>query len=143
MIPKIVIPPKIIFTVEGGFAVKYINKTGAPSIKGTIVSISTTTNNAIQVAIANSDMPIGVIYENGIADGSTVLVVVSGIAEVLYKDGVTPARAYWIGVSDVAGRAYNSSSAPSTTEHNREIGHAIESSASGTNILGKVNLHFN
>lgn len=69
--------------------------------------------------------------------------LVYGKAEVLLKNGLASNRGYWCGVSDVAGRMYQSSSVPSTTDHNREIGHSLESKTSGTNVLSLVQLHFN
>ena len=93
--------------------------------------------------LANTQDPIGVILESGISNGSPVKVVVYGKAEVLLKNGLASNRGYWCGVSDVAGRMYQSSSVPSTTDHNREIGHSLESKTSGTNVLSLVQLHFN
>jgi len=131
------------FTTEGGMYATFINKTGANSVKGTIVITSTTTDNAVETAPANSEMPIGVIYENGIADGSPVKVVVYGKAEVLLKNTEPATHGYWCGVSDTAGRMYQRATAPSTTEHSREIGHSLQSTAAGTNVLSLVQLHFN
>lgn len=130
------------FTTEGGLYQIFINKTGASSVKGTIVSASTTTDNAVQIAPANTEMPIGVIYESGIADGSAVKVVTYGKADVLLKNGEASTHGYWCGVSDTAGRMYQLSS-PNPTAHYREIGHSLESKSSGTNVLSRVQLHFN
>ena len=108
------------FTTEGGFYQTLINKTGATSVKGTLVMASTALDNAVMTALANTQMPIGAIYESGIADGSLVKVVVNGKAQVLLKDGESSTRGYWCGVSDTAGRMYQDSSAPSTQEHNKK-----------------------
>lgn len=134
------------FTSEGGIYETFINNignTGDLSVKGTIVVASTSVDNAVDIAPANSQMPIGVIYESGIAKGSLVKVVVYGKAQVLLKDGESATRGYWAGVSDVAGRMYQASTAPSTTEHNREIGHSLATTASGENVLSYVQMHFN
>ncbi|MDD2505612.1 MAG: hypothetical protein PHF21_05040 [Bacilli bacterium] len=130
------------FTSDGGIYQTFINNTGV-SLKGTIVSISTTVDNAVDIAPANSQMPIGVIYESGITNNNPVKVVVYGKAQVLLKNGEAASNGYWCGVSDVAGRMYQLSLVPSTTEHNREIGHSLEVKTSGTNILSYVQVHFN
>jgi len=131
------------FTAEGGFYQTFINKTGANSVKGTIVAASLTTDNGVYIAPANSDMPMGIIYDGGIADGSLIKVVVNGKAQVLLKNGLASINGYWCGVSDTAGRMYQQPTVPSTTDHNREIGHSLETTASGTDVLSMVTLHFN
>lgn len=130
------------FTLEGGTYETFINNTGT-SIRGTIVVASTTINNAVDIAPVSSNMPIGVIYEDGIANGSPVKVVVYGKAQVLLKDGEVANNGYWCGVSDVAGRMYQLSTAPITTEYNQEIGHSLEANNSGTNVLSLIQIHFN
>ena len=131
------------FTPEGGLYVTYINNTGAASVKGTVVVASSAVNKAVSIAPANSDMPMGVIYENGVANGGNVKVIVSGNAETLLKNGQAASRGFWCGCSDVSGRMYQQASVPSTTDHNRELGHSLETKASGTNVLALVNLHWN
>ncbi len=129
-------------TPDGGYAIRLINKTGSPSVKGTIVVASLNTNNAFEKAPASSELAIGVVYEDNISDGSPCYVVVSGIASVLVKNDNTPTRGYWAGASDVAGRAYFNNGNPGTTQHDREIGHCLESKSSGTNVLVKCVIHF-
>lgn len=131
------------FTSEGGIYQTFINRTGADSVKGTIVVASTSYDDAVSIAPANSSFPIGVIYENGIANGSAVKVVVYGKAQVLLKTDETAYDGYWCGVSDMAGRMSQESSVPATTEHTREIGHSLESKAGGANVLAWVQIHFN
>ncbi|MDD2376687.1 MAG: hypothetical protein PHD15_04735 [Clostridia bacterium] len=130
------------FTLEGGIYQTFINNTGT-SIKGTIVVASTTVSNAVDIAPTSSNMPIGVIYESDITNGSLVKVVVYGKAQVLLKNDEVATRGYWCGVSDIAGRMYQQSTVPSTTEYNREIGHSLENNTSGTDILSLVQIHFN
>jgi len=129
-------------TTEGGFFETFTNNTGV-SVKGTIVVASTTVDNAVDTAPADSPMPIGIIYESGIANGSPVKVVVYGKTEVLLKDGLAATRGYWCGVSDTAGRMYQAATVPSTTEHNRETGHSLKTTASGTDVLSLIQVHFN
>jgi hypothetical protein len=131
-----------VITKEGGFAIYFINKTGAASVKGTIVAASTTTDDAVQIEVVNGINPVGVIYKSGVADGDKVLVVISGKAEILLKDSTAAANGDWLGVSDVAGRAFSQGSPPATLVHDREIGHSIESIAGGTDVLVKGVLHF-
>lgn len=130
------------FTSEGGMYQVFINKTGSNSTKGTIVVASTTTDNAVGLAPGETKMPIGVIYESGIADGSPVKVVTYGKADVLLKNGESATHGFWCAVSDTAGRMYQESE-PNPTEHYREIGHCLESKSSGTNVLARIQLHFN
>jgi hypothetical protein len=130
-------------TPEGGIAVKLTNLTGGVTIKGTVVAIDTTTDNAFKVGPANSDTPIGFVYNAGVADGEEALVVVLGIAEVLMKNTIAPIHGYVAYMSDTAGRADNAATIPDTTRHWRELGHVMESKAGGTNVLAKLIIHFN
>lgn len=131
-------------TDEGGYAIKLTNKTGGASVKGTVVMVSDTTDNAFRANIVDSDMPIGVVYENSVADGQECFVVISGIAEVLLVNSVAITRGYIVYSSaTVAGRVDSAASAPAATQHFREIGHALESKVGGTNVLAKCSIHFN
>ena len=94
-------------------------------------------------ALANSIMPIGVIVENGVLNGSLVKVAISGKAYVLMKNGQSATRGFWVGCSDNSGRAYMIVDPPSTSLHSSEIGHSLETKASGTNVLALIDLHFN
>jgi hypothetical protein len=140
--------PKAVITPEGGIAVSLINKTGVSSVKGSVVSTSTTTDNAFTLQ-ANEFDSIGVVYTDGVADGSDCLVVVSGIAEVLLKNGTASTRGYWVKCADTDGRADASNSMPSggsfalVDDHFKEVGHCLESKVAGTNVLAKCVLHQN
>jgi hypothetical protein len=96
-------------TPEGGYAVKLTNKTGAASVKGSIVSLSTGTDNAFALAAIDASGVVGVVYEEGIDDGAECWVVVKGIAETLFTNNITHgmyARAPITADTDkVAGRA--------------------------------------
>lgn len=130
-----------VHTVDGGLAIKLINKTGAPSVKGTVVIASTTTDGAFELAPSSSQYPIGIVYEAGIADGSDCLVVVAGIAEVLINDSQAATHGDWARVSTtVNGRARCTGF--EAGNHDLEIGHCIQSVGAGTNQLAKVVLHF-
>lgn len=76
-------------TPEGGYAVKLTIKTGAASVKGSIVSLSTGTDNAFALAAIDASGVVGVVYEAGIADAAECWVVVKGIAETLFTNNIT------------------------------------------------------
>ncbi len=84
-------PNRCKFTPEGGFAVLVTNKTGAPSVKGSVVEVygATEVDQAFRLTVADSMSPCGVVYECGIADGSECWVVIGGIAEVLLQNGTS------------------------------------------------------
>jgi hypothetical protein len=128
----------------------YINKTGAASIKGTLVMLSASTDDAVDVCSAGAEDPIGVIYDSGVADGSLVRVIKHGKAQVLLQDGTGSTRKNWVKVSDTqAGRADATNALPpggtvqALEEHLREVGHAAESVSSGTDVLMWLECHFN
>ena len=131
------------FTGDGGLFQYFTNNTGATSVLGTIVVASTAVSNAVSIAPASTQMPIGVIAESGVANGSPVKVVTYGKAYVLLKDGESATMGYWCGVSDTAGRMYQQSTVPATTDHNREIGHSLATTSSGTDVLSLIQMHFN
>lgn len=134
-----------IITPDGGLAIPLLNKTGADSVRGTVVEASDTTDDAVKLCEASGDHPIGVVYTDGIADGGTVYVVVSGIADVLLKDSTAATRGYWVSTADVAGRADATNASPPgvVLSHFREIGHCIESKGAGSDVLARCVLHFN
>lgn len=132
-----------ILTIEGGIAIPMINKTGAASIKGTVVDPSTTTDLAVVAEEISGIDPIGIIYQDGIPDGDLVLVVISGIAEILIQDAMAVVRGDWAGTSDVtAGRAQATTEPPATSKHDAEIGHFLESKIAGVDVLAKAIIHF-
>jgi hypothetical protein len=144
--------PTTIFSVKeksgnsdiGGIMIKLTNKTGANSVKGTVVYADPAVDNAFEINPIDGDMPIGVVYTDGIADGSECWVVVAGIAEVLLVDSVATTRSYVAYSSGTtAGRIDTSATVPAALVHFREIGHTLESKGAGTNVLVKCVLHFN
>lgn len=136
--------PHIQMTNEGGLAIRLYNKTGATSVKGTIVTPAGSGQDiSVAVVPGDAEYPMGIVYESGIPDGSLMLVVVSGVAKVLLKDGEAATAGYWCGVSDTAGRMITANAVPGTPTHNREIGHCLETKSAGTSVLAMVNLHFN
>lgn len=130
-------------TPEGGIAIRMTNATAGLTVHGQIVQADTASDNSFKTAVANSDMPIGVVYNSGVDVGGEAWVVVAGIAEVLMKNTVAPVHGYVAYASSTAGRADCAGSIPASTEHWREIGHILESKAGGTDVLAKMILHFN
>lgn len=138
---------KIKLTKEGGIATRYYNKTGAPSIKGTAVKAinSPGLSDAIGISEIDTYSTIGFIYEDGIADGSLVWVVYSGIAEILLEDGIAATAGQWVRSSVTqAGRALTQAAPPpppSFDDHFQEYGHILETKNAGVNVLVRAQLH--
>lgn len=128
-----------------GYGIWLINKTGAPSIKGTVVQADTTTDFAFKVEDADGDDAIGVVYNDGVPDGSNCLVIVAGVAEVLLKDATAVTHGNWMATHDVAGRADGTAATPpgAVAAHFQEIGHDVESKGADTDVLTECILHFN
>ena len=131
-------------TPEGGMAVYFINKTGAPSIT------EASEDFAVDIADADETDIIGTIYQDGIADGELVLVVISGIADVLLEDNSAATRGYWCRISETqAGRVDMSNAEPpigtiaNIQAHLKETGHCMQSVTAGTDKLARMLMHFN
>lgn len=137
--------PKVKFTPEGGLAVLMTNKTGAATVKGTLLDGSTAMDDAFDLTEASDADIIGVAYEDGVADGQEAWVVVAGIADVMLKDSTAATRGNWAKSSDTIGRADATASAPPglAAAHFQEIGHCIQSAVGGTDVLIRCMLHFN
>ena len=131
-------------TPEGGRGRKLTNKTGAASVRGTIVVLSDASDMAVEVAPAGSESPFGVIYDNDIPDGEECFVVTDGFTPVLLKNGTASVAGNWVIVSnDTAGRADATAAEPVPLDHWQEIGHAAESKDAGADVLVLCSLHFN
>ena len=130
-------------TPEGGLALRLTNKTGAASVKGTLVEADAAVDNAFAVADADSVECFGAVYEDGIADGSECLVVIGGRCQVLLKDATASTRRNWVETSDVAGRADATGASPAAAPaHFKEIGHCIESKGADVDVLAFIMTHF-
>ena len=137
-------------TPEGGFAVKLINDTAAASVKGTIVDLSTTVTNGFDINDADGPQPIGVVYENGIADGSYCWVVVYGKCQVLLEDTTASTVGYWVrtsitqaGRADITNAAPPGGGIPELDRHMNECGHCLETKAAGIDVLAYIIFHSN
>jgi hypothetical protein len=138
---------QVVITPEGGLAVWMINDTGADSVKGTMVRNSLIERGVSKIAV---DIPnvIGAIYDDGVADGDRVKVVVAGLAECLFIGNTLAgqfARGFLgadVGYITGYGLAEAFPTAPfASDKHFYEFGH-IMSSRVGAG-LALVNLHFN
>lgn len=138
----------VLVTELGGLAVKMVNKTGGASVKGYVVTASTTTENGVKLIEVDIPAPIGIIYNSGIADGDDVWVVIQGIAEVYYIGNTTLgylARGFITGDAGyVSGQALAEAVPTSpfaTDKHFYEIGHLLEARVGAG--LAKTVLHYN
>lgn len=143
---------KLGITDEGAIAVQLINKTGAPSVKGTLVHIYHAT--AVDLAFGPADIgelqSVGAVYENGIPDGSLCFVCIGGIVDVMLQDATASTRGNWVRTSTTtAGRVDATNAAPpgggipELDAHMAEVGHALESKGAGVDVLCKIVMHFN
>lgn len=137
-----------VVTADGGFAVPMINKTGAPSVKGTPVTASAEEDNAFKVETSQYAV-IGYVYEDGIADGEECLIVKSGKAKVLLEDDTTATRGHLIRASITQLGRVNSVvpaegiGAQTTADHFKEAGHCLEDNPGGVDQLVLASLHSN
>ncbi|NLL56717.1 MAG: hypothetical protein GX242_05850 [Clostridiales bacterium] len=131
------------FTPEGGIYQYFFNDTQEKSVKGTIVCISSMADNAVSVAPAFSQDAIGVIYEDGVEPNCLVKVVIAGNAQVLLRDGYASTKGAWCGVSEMAGRMYQTTSPQNFEERFRQIGYSLEQKCADDNQLSLVHLVFN
>jgi hypothetical protein len=131
-------------TVEGGFAIKLVNKTGAPSVKGTCVEAGGGVALGFVLATTGAGLPIGFVYEDGIADGSGTWVVMRGIGYAKLENDVATTQGNWCRTSStVAGRIETAVAHPgNTVAHFFEVGHALESvSADAAGALVRIAIH--
>ncbi len=125
-------------TVEGGFAIWLLNKSGQNTVKGEIVKAGAT-DYSFTVCGLDDLHPIGIVYTAGIADASGCWIVVAGIADIL-ADRNGFARQDRLITSGADAGAAEASNLPTPAAHYQEIGHALETAAGGA--LGKAVIHF-
>lgn len=134
-------------TNERGVVLRYINRTGHTSVKGELVSPSTTTDREVVAQAVEYDT-FGVIAQAGIAEGADVWVwTIGAVCQVLFKDTVAATRGHLLIAADTDGRAIDlpnpGEGLPAIEVHFKECGHVMQSQAAGTNVLALVTLHFN
>ncbi len=134
-------------TGERGFLVRITNGTGSASVKGSLVSASTSADDAA-ILQANEYDTIGVVAQAGVTAGAVMWIWVTGsICQVLYKDAVAATRGNILLAADTDGRAIDIANPggglPGTDTHFKECGHVLESALAGINVLVLAMLHFN
>lgn len=126
------------FSTDLGLVIKLINKTGAVTIKGTVVGADSSLSDAFTLPV-NEYSTIGIVFEGSIADGLGCLVAVAGKARVLLKDGTSATRGHIVYASDIPGRVITAApSIPTDFTYLKRIGMCTESRSSGTNVLTTV-----
>ncbi len=140
----------IMVTAEKGIAIQYINKTGAISVKGSLVELHGTTALSIKKTPVNSSNAVGVIYDAGIADGSAVWVVTIGLAQVLLEGGTGSSLGNWVrsslsetGKVDATNAAAPTGSVANLDIHFKQCGYAMETKAAGPSQLMLMKIQFN
>lgn len=126
-------------------AKRYINKTGAPSVKGSLVCPSSSVDFGVILEDSEYDT-IGVMLENGVPDGSYCWVQCGGLCQMLLKDGEAAARKQVVLAADTDGRCIAidvPSASPAEGQHFKEVGHCVAAASAGTDVLVWVESHFN
>lgn len=131
--------PNVKLSNVGGYGIMLINKTGVASVKGEIVKASLTTSNGFYLNTANFGIPIGVVGEAGVGDGSYCLVITSGIAEVLLTDSTASTTGSIVCANLTRATALTASM--NTVGQIQQIGVALETLSGGTNVLCKCMLN--
>ncbi len=138
-----------IITPLGGIAIQLTNKTGAPSVKGTVTRLSAADDDSFILTDVSDNEPSGIVFEDGIADGSLCWVVILGIAEVLLVNTTAGTHGNWVFASATAGRADATLAAPpgggipELDQHMQEVGHCLQSIAGGVDVLCRILIQFN
>lgn len=145
--------PLVKFTALGGLAVKLYNRTGAVTVAGQTVVSDIATDDGVILCPADSEHPVGVFLDAGVADDALAWVVVSGIADVAMEDNTAAIHGYWVrnsvtepGYADSTNADPPGGGVVNLDIHTKEIGHCIESvgaGGGGTHILARCILHFN
>lgn len=134
-------------TGERGWLLKVVNRTGHTSVKGELVTTSTSADNEVVLQSDTYDT-IGVVQEAGIAEGAEMWIwTIGSICQVLYKDSTASTHGNILVADAVDGRASDianpGSGLPATDLHFTECGHVLESKGAGTNVLVLASIHFN
>jgi hypothetical protein len=133
-----IINPSGMMTSQGGFATLLTNNTGTTTVKGQIVHASGTLG--FNTALVNDEMPIGIVLDAGVANGSKAWIVVGGVAEVLIDAGGCTVGD-WVGTGATAGSANGDPTVPVAAQHFQEVGHPLETRVGAG--LARCIIHFN
>ena len=116
-------------TAEGGLAIQVTNKTGAPSVQGTIVSIKSGDDMCAELTPVDATHCLGVVYNAGVPDNEYMWVVIAGLADVLMKNASTAGHICRIPLNTDEGEAagYAMDAEQSTSASVYKIGDILES----------------
>lgn len=135
-------------TPEGGLAFWMINDTGTNSFKGAVIEASSFVANAFDLISVDDPDPMGIVYDDGIADGELCRVIFSGKAEVFFVGSVSLHQFARVTVAADIGAENGKAIAEAfpvppfaSNKHFQEIGHTLESRTGAG--LALTNLHFN
>lgn len=120
---------EIKMTPEGGLAIYVTNKTGAPSVQGTIVSIKSGVDMCAELTPVDATHCLGVVYNAGVADNEYMWVVIAGLVDVLMKNNSTAGHICRIPLNTDDGEAagYAMDASQSTSASVYKIGDILES----------------
>jgi hypothetical protein len=132
-------------TPEGGHVCRLYNKTNLTSVKGWVISPSTSSAMSYQLNASSSfETAFGIVYDT-VAPNALGYIVTHGIADVLIGGGAVACNDVLVTQPGNPGRA--SGSAPPTPGtmqghnlHFRTLGYALETHASGSDYLIKTAL---
>jgi hypothetical protein len=136
-----------IATRDDCIATQYI--AGTALVLGEVVKADANTDYAVIRAPADSYEAIGTVRSATCVAGEACTICVAGRAPCLLEDGTSITRGYWCRTAESGGTDGRcdcnqfAPNPPTNAEHSAEIGHAVMSNSSGTNVIGYVNLHFN
>lgn len=137
-------------THERGYLLKMVNRTGHASVKGELVTPSTTADREVVLQTDTYDT-MGVVEEAGVAEGSEMWVwQIGSVCQVLYKENTASTHGNILVADAVDGRASDIANPggglPGTDLHFSECGHVLQSVAAGgagvSNLVLAI-LHFN
>ena len=127
-------------TPEGGFAVRLTNKSGAATVKGTIVSIKAGGDGEFELTPVNATHCLGVVETDAVVDGGSAFVTVAGIAPVLMKNNSTAGHICRIPLTDdddeAAGYAMDAAQSSSASVY--KIGDVLETKNANTLCLVRL-----
>jgi len=134
-------------TGERGILTRGINRTGHTSVKGELVSCSTSADDEY-ILQGNEYDTVAVVAESGIAEGEEMWMWKPGSrAQVLLKDTTAATRGQILIAADTDGRAIGIANPggglPGTDTHFKECGHILQSKSAGTNVLVLAEIHTN
>lgn len=135
-------------TEQGEYQILLRNASGHTSKRGEVLVCSFDTDLAVTTCAVNSKLPFGIFGSTGIPNGGLAWVTIGGKGQFLLDDSTGSIRGYWINTSHTStGKAQTWMSEPSqptfsTTEHDEECGHCLETVTAGVDKLFWGIVHF-